>query len=218
MDFNSIAGMPIFNSNNFFLLSFKFAIDLVAIFVIARLVYFPIRKHRGYLFTFCIFNIVIFLVCSLLNHLTLSIGFSFGIFAIFSILRYRTMTIPIKEMTYLFIAISLSIINALTNDSISVAELLFTNIAIVGFTYLLEKIWMKNELVKLIIYERIENVKPDKREQLMLDLKDRTGLEIHRLEIGKIDFLRDIAEIRIYYYSAISNGFIGDGGFNDDDD
>ena len=218
MDFNSIAGMPIFNSNNFFLLSFKFAIDLAAIFVIARLVYFPIRKHRGYLFTFCIFNIVIFLVCSLLNHLTLSIGFSFGIFAIFSILRYRTMTIPIKEMTYLFIAISLSIINALTNDSISVAELLFTNLAIVGFTYLLEKIWMKNELVKLIIYERIENVKPDKREQLMLDLKDRTGLEIHRLEIGKIDFLRDIAEIRIYYYSAISNGFIGDGGFNDDDD
>lgn len=218
MDFNSIAGMPIFNSNNFVLLAFKFAIDLVAIFVIARLVYFPIRKHRGYLFTFCIFNIVIFLVCSLLNHLTLSIGFSFGIFAIFSILRYRTMTIPIKEMTYLFIAISLSIINALSNNSISVAELLFTNLAIVGFTYLLEKIWMKNELVKLIIYERIENVKPEKRDQLMQDLKDRTGLEIHRLEIGKIDFLRDIAEIRIYYYSAISNGFIGDGSFNDDDD
>lgn len=218
MDFNSIAGMPIFNSNNFVLLAFKFAIDLVAIFVIARLVYFPIRKHRGYLFTFCIFNIVIFLVCSLLNHLTLSIGFSFGIFAIFSILRYRTMTIPIKEMTYLFIAISLSIINALSNNSISLAELLFTNLAIVGFTYLLEKIWMKNELVKLIIYERIENVKPEKRDQLMQDLKDRTGLEIHRLEIGKIDFLRDIAEIRIYYYSAISNGFIGDGSFNDDDD
>jgi hypothetical protein len=218
MDFNSIAGMPVFNSNNFALLAFKFAIDLAAIFVIARLVYFPIRKHRGYLFTFCIFNIVIFLVCSLLNHLTLSIGFSFGIFAIFSILRYRTMTIPIKEMTYLFIAISLSIINALSNNSISIAELLFTNLAIVGFTYLLEKIWMKNELVKLIIYERIENVKPEKRDQLMLDLKDRTGLEIHRLEIGKIDFLRDIAEIRIYYYSAISNGFIGDGSYNDDDD
>jgi hypothetical protein len=72
--------------------------------------------------------------------------------------------------------------------------------------------------VKLIIYERIENVKPEKRDQLILDLKDRTGLEIHRLEIGKIDFLRDIAEIRIYYYSTISNGFVGDGGFNDDDD
>lgn len=218
MDFNSIVGMPLINTDNLALLAFKFALDLAAIYVIARLIYFPIRKSRSYLFTFCIFNIVIFLVCSLLNHLTLSIGFSFGIFAIFSILRYRTMTIPIKEMTYLFISISLSIINALSNLSISVAELLVTNIAIVGFTYLLEKIWMKNELAKLIIYERIENVKPGNRETLLQDLKNRTGLDIHRLEIGKIDFLRDITEIRIYYYSSLNNGFISEGGFDDGDD
>ncbi len=218
MDSNTIAGMPLINTENLMLLGLKFAFDLAAIYAIARLIYFPIRKSRSYLFTFFIFNIVIFLVCSLLNHLTLSIGFSFGIFAIFSILRYRTMTIPIKEMTYLFIAISLSIINALSNESISIAELFLTNFAIVGFTYLLEKLWMKNEQSKLVIYERIENVKPANRQFLMQDLAERTGLDIHRLEIGKIDFMRDIAEIKIYFYSNLSNGFVCEGGFDDGDD
>jgi len=121
-------------------------------------------------------------------------------------------------MTYLFIAISLSIINALSNTSISVSELLITNIAVVGFTFVLEKLWMRNELMKRIIYEKIDLVKPEKRDLLLADLKERTGLNIHRLEIGKIDFLRDITEIKVYFYSSQTDGNFCDNDNGDDDD
>lgn len=218
MDEQTILNMPIFNSSGFLLLLFKFVLDLVAIVTISRFIYYPIRKSRGYLFAFCILNIIIFLVCNLLNNITLSLGFSFGIFAIFSILRFRTISIPIKEMTYLFIAVSLAIINALSNQTISITELLFTNLAIVGITYLLEKIWVCNELMKHIVYDNMEFIKPKNREQLNEDLRERTGLNIHRLEIGKIDFLKNHTEIRIYYYSTLGNGFVNDIDYSDDDD
>lgn len=208
-------GWSWFNYTNFIYLFLKFLLDLVVIFVVIKLIYYRIRKNRSYLFTFTILNVIIFLLCSFLNHLTLSIGFSFGIFAIFSILRYRTISIPIKEMTYLFISITIAIINALSNQNVSIAELLFANFAIVFITFILEKTWMKNEVVKLIVYEKIELVKAHNKGALLDDLKERTGLNIHRLEIGKIDFLRDIAEIKVYYYSESADSFISE---KDDDD
>lgn len=213
----SFLGMPLFNWDSILILVTKFAINLIVIFIIARLIYFNIRKNRSYLFAFFIFNTIIFFVCSFLNHLTLSIGFAFGIFALFSILRYRTTSIPIKEMTYLFIAISIAIINALSNNTISLLELIITNAAIIFVTFLIEKVWMKNENMKLIIYEKIDLVKPQYSEQLLADLKQRTGLDIHRYEIGKIDFLRDITEIRVYYYNSKHNHFVNENDDFDDD-
>jgi hypothetical protein len=127
------------------------------------------------------------------------------------------MSIPIKEMTYLFIAISIAIINALSNNTISLLELIFTNASIVLVTYIIEKVWMKNENMKLIIYEKIELVKPENSELLLHDLNQRTGLKIHRYEIGKIDFLRDITEIRVYYYNSQHNHFINENDDNDDE-
>jgi hypothetical protein len=137
-----------------------------------------------------------------LANVKLQLGFALGLFAIFGIIRYRTDAIPIKEMTYLFIIICVSVINALANKKISYAELFFTNVAIIFIVYGLEKIWLlRHESNKLIIYEKIDLIKPERRSELMKDLSQRTGLKINRIEIGRIDFLRDTARIRIYYYS-----------------
>mgnify|MGYP005857355455 CR=1 FL=1 len=120
-------------------------------------------------------------------------------------------------MTYLFIAISIALINAVSNSYISLVELFFTNAAIILTTLTIEKIWMKNENVKLIIYEKIELIKKQNHNELLKDLTERTGLDIHRFEIGKIDFLRDTAEIKVYYYNNISKHFYEERETNDDD-
>ncbi len=203
-----LGGISLLNTENLILLVIKFITDIIAIYLVSKVIYYRSSKNRAYVFTLFIFNITIFLVCSLLNNLTLSIGFSFGIFALFSVLRYRTTTIPIKEMTYLFVAISLAIINALINAKVSYAELLFTNIVLILSIYILEKYWVNNELMKSIVIEKIDLVKPGKYDELLSDLRERTGLDIIRIEIGKIDFLRDIANVRIYYHDSENRGFV----------
>ena len=215
MELNSIWDTQLINIVNFEGLLIRLGFNLGIIFIIARLIYFRLHKNRTYLFTLVIFNIIIFLVCYLLSHLTLGLGFSFGIFAIFSILRYRTMSLPIKEMTYLFISISVAIINALSNHLISITELVFANISIIAITFILEKAWIKNEHLKYIIYEKIELVTPARRAELIEDLKDRTGLDISRVEVGKIDFLKDVAELRIFFNSNETGDYVRE---NDDDD
>jgi hypothetical protein len=135
-----------------------------------------------------------------LGNITINIGFAFGLFAVFAILRYRTDPIPIKEMTYLFIVITIGVINALSGAEVSYGELLFTNMALVGLTYFLETYWQKNLLARITIeYEKIENIKPENRDTLLADLKERTGLNIQSLEFRRMNFLRDTARIRIYY-------------------
>jgi hypothetical protein len=129
------------------------------------------------------------------------IGFALGLFAIFGMLRYRTQQIPIREMTYLFLVIGVSVINSLANRRVSYAELLLTNAAIILVTYLLEKVFLlKTESKKLVFYEKIELIKPEMRAELIADLEERTGLTIHRVDIERIDYLRDAARIYIFYY------------------
>ncbi len=208
METELLGGISLINKENLILLLVKFITDIIAIYIVSKVIYYRSSKNRTYVFTLFIFNITIFLVCSLLNNLTLSIGFSFGIFALFSVLRYRTTTIPIKEMTYLFVAISLAIINALINAKVSYAELLFTNVVLIVSIYVLEKYWVNNELMKSIVMEKIDLIKPEKYDELLVDLKERTGLDIIRFEVGKIDFLRDVANIRIYYHDKENRGFV----------
>jgi hypothetical protein len=127
-------------------------------------------------------------------------GFAFGLFAVFAILRYRTDPIPIKEMTYLFIVITIGVINALSGDEVSIGALLFTNTALVLLTYFLEKYWQNNLLASMNIdYEKIENVKPENHEALLADLKERTGLNIQDFQFSRMNFLRDTVRIKIYY-------------------
>ena len=130
----------------------------------------------------------------------MEMGFALGLFAVFGILRYRTEAIPIRQMTYLFIVIGISMINALSNKSISIFEVLFTNGLITLITYLIDRLWFQTiEEKKNIVYEKIELIKPENKQDLIKDLKERTGLPIHEVKVDKIDFLRDTAAVTIYY-------------------
>jgi len=179
----------------------RFGFNLSIAFIIIKLIYQ--RNHTDnldFVFTYFMFNSLIFFFAFLLGKITINIGFAFGMFAVFAILRYRTNPIPIKEMTYLFIVITIGVINALSNSEVSFAALLFTNIALVSLTYFLETYWQKNLLARITIeYEKIENIKPEKRDTLLADLKERTGLNIQSFEFRRMNFLRDTARIRIYY-------------------
>ena len=171
------------------------------ILIIVRYIYYPVTRNKDYLFTFLLISLTVFLLCVLLDSVKLELGFALGLFAIFGIIRYRTDPIPIKEMTYLFLVIGISVVNALANKKISHAELLFANLLIVFVTFGMERIWLlRHESRKNIIYEKIELIVPARREELMADLKLRTGIDIIRVEIRRIDFLKDVANIRIFYY------------------
>jgi len=178
----------------------RFGFNLSIAFIIIKLIYK--RNHSNnldFVFTYFMFNSLIFFFAFLLSNITINMGFAFGLFAVFAILRYRTDPIPIKEMTYLFIVITIGVINALSGAKVSYAELLFTNIALVGLTYILETYWQNNTLIlRTVEYEIIENIKPENHEKLRLDLEDRIGMPIIKFEIHRINFLRDTVRISIY--------------------
>ena len=179
---------------------FKFGINFIFLIIIVRLIYYRIKDDKDYVFTFIMFNILTFFICFLLRKVPMQMGFALGLFAVFGILRYRTEAIPIRQMTYLFIVIGISMINALSNKSISIFELIFTNGFITLITYLIDRVWFQTiEESKNILYEKIDLIKPENQEDLIQDLKERTGLPIHAVKIVKIDFLRDTASITIYY-------------------
>ena len=197
----AIFGTDFFDKKDFFELLIKAIFNFLVIGYIVRYLYYPATKNKDYLFTYLLISITVFFLCFLLENVKLQLGFALGLFAIFGIIRYRTDPIPIKEMTYLFIVIGVSVVNALANKKISHSELLFTNFIIVAVTYGLEKIWLlKHESRKTITYEKIELIKPSMKEELMKDLRDRTGLNITRVEVRRIDFLRDTAQIRIFFF------------------
>ena len=194
-------GTPIFDSEDFFKLITKTVFNLITITIIVRYIYYPVTKNKDYLFTYFLISLTVFLLCVLLDSVKLQLGFALGLFAIFGIIRYRTDPIAIKEMTYLFLVIGISVVNALANKKISHAELVFANLLIVFVTYGMERLWLlKAEIRKNITYEKIELIAPERREELIADLKERTGIDVIRVEVRRIDFLRDTANLRIFYY------------------
>ncbi len=196
-------GTPFFDSKDFFKLLVKTAFNLSIILIIVRYIYYPVTKNKDYLFTYFLISLTVFLLCILLDSVKIELAFALGLFAIFGIIRYRTDPIPIKEMTYLFLVIGVSVINALANKKISYAELVFANLMIIAVTYGLEKIWLlRHETRKNIIYEKIDLIGPAKRDELIKDLKERTGIDVVRVEVRRIDFLKDIAYLRIFYYEG----------------
>lgn len=180
----------------------RMTVNIVFLTVIIRCLYYPIAKRKDYLFTYYLIGFITFFLCFSLKKLDIDTGMGLGLFAIFGIIRYRTTTIEIKEMTYLFVIIGLSVINSLASNKISVTELLIINCFIVCITYILEYLWLlKHETRKTIVYEKIELIKPSKADALKDDLEERTGLKINRVEVGKINYLNDTATVRIYYYA-----------------
>ncbi|MGV3631638.1 MAG: DUF4956 domain-containing protein [Bacteroidota bacterium] len=177
----------------------RLAINLVSCLLLIRLIYYPIYRNREYFFTFIIFNLLIFLITILLNKVEMSMGAAFGLFAVFSMLRYRTEGLSMKDMTYLFLVIAMGLVTAVGAGQWW--EIALLNIIIIGITYLLESnLLMKKEHSKIIQYENIELIKPGRQEELKLDLEMRTGLKINRIDINSIDFLKDTALITVHYH------------------
>jgi hypothetical protein len=173
-------------------------INLLNVALIILFIYYPNYRKLDYIFTFIIFNLVIFLLTFVLKYVKLSVGAAFGLFAVFSMLRYRTQGLSMKDLTYLFIFISLGVISAI---QLEYYELAIIHGIILLSTFVLDgNVIFKGERIKSVQYENIEMIKPDRHPELIEDLKSRTGLNIHRIVIGKIDFLKDSAVIKIYYY------------------
>src|SRR4030095_1897187 len=177
----------------------RLGIDLLAVIFLVRFIYFPIYRSRENVFTFFIFNLIIFLITYLLNKVEMSMGAAFGLFAVFSMLRYRTEDISIKDMTYMFLLIAMGLINAVSKGNWD--ELALLMFIIIVITYLLESnLLIKKEVSKIIMYENIELIKPENKALLVADLEKRLGVKINQVTIGKIDFLRDTAQIHVFYY------------------
>ncbi len=219
--------MDIYNLPTYLELLIRFSFNLMVTLVLVRWLYYGNTKRKDYLFSYIIIGTVVFLLCFLLESVKLQLGFALGLFAIFGIIRYRTRQIPIKEMTYLFLVIGVSVINALTSKEVNYLEVLLANIIVVIITYGLEKVWLlKHETSKIIIYENIDLIKSENREKLIEDIQERTGIsQINKIEIGKINFLRDTANLRVYYFAkddvvnAADDDAIADiSGMGDDDD
>lgn len=180
----------------------RFAINIVAVFILVRLIYYPRHKNKDFLFTFFLFNCLNFLICFLLSATKIKIGFAFGLFAIFSIMRYRTVVVPVKEMGYFFVCVSLGIINALATVDDNYIILIGCNVFILGLTIILDRfINLTHENVKEMVYERIDLIHPDHRTEMLADIHARTGLPVHRIDIIRIDFLKDVAVIHCYYFA-----------------
>ncbi len=186
-------------------MGWRLVIDLCTLYVLLRLIYFRIYKQREHFFMFVSFNLIIFVISFLLNKVELSMGAAFGLFAVFSMLRYRAENISIKDMTYLFLCIALGLVSAITKikGTPDVYEHLFIvclNAVVLFIIFLLETSrFIKKEQSQYIVYERLDLLPPAKREELLTDLRTRTGLLVQRVNIERIDFLKDTALLKVYY-------------------
>ncbi len=186
--------------NDLLVFTIAFLLNMTTAVVIVRWIYYPKHRSRKYVFTFLAFTAIIFFVVSLMTSVEMSIGVGFGLFAIFSVLRYRTNPIPIREMTYLFIIAALPVMNGTAMNGDHWAKLLIANTAVILILFLLEnECGFSFESSQSITYEKINLILPENRNLLLKDLELRTGLSINQVEIGRINFLRDTARIKVYY-------------------
>ena len=187
--------------DNFWTLAIRFGFNMIATFVIVVMLYARNSKRKEFYFSYFAISLSVFMLVFLLQGVKLELGFALGLFAIFGIIRYRTDAIPIKEMTYLFVIITVSVINALSRDFLEYLELTLVNLLLVGALWILEHILMLRQEDSLqIIYENIENIHEDREAELIADLEKRTGIKIRRYRIDKVDFLRDVARITIWFF------------------
>lgn len=200
-DTSGLFGIPWFDGPSLWQFLFRFAINLAVCWLIIGKFYYPKSQRRDYYFTFMMFSITIFFLIFLMDNVRVQIGFALGLFAIFGMIRYRTETVPIREMTYLFVVVGISVINGLAM-TVSYAELALTNVIIALSVLLFENIHRKNRLeCKIITCEKVELAHTAREQELVEDLKNRTGLDIKRVEVGHIDYLKDIFFVKVYYSS-----------------
>ena len=182
----------------------RFSFNLLIAFVIIKLIYHRDHKGNDFVFTYFMFNTLIFFFAYILGSLDINMAFGFGLFAVFAILRYRTDPIPIKEMTYLFIVITIGVINALSGNQVVFIELLFANVTIVLLTFLLERHWVNNLpdnglSSKTVVYDNMEMIKPENHQALIDELAQKTGLSIVSCKIGRLNFVENQVNVKLYY-------------------
>jgi hypothetical protein len=199
MTLPGFVGINLIQLEGFSMLLVRFGFNLIVTSLLV-LLYSRISRKKEFYFSYFAISIAVFLLVFLLENIKLELGFALGLFAIFGIIRYRTDAIPPKEMTYLFVIIAVSVINALSKNYVGIVELVLVNLLLVGTLWALEKVLMlRQEDSLLVTYENIENLHKDKEAELIKDLEKRTGIVIKRYKIDKIDFLRDVAQIIIYF-------------------
>lgn len=209
-EFANLFGVTFFDPQHFLSLIIRFIINFIVIFVIARCFYFPRGHRRDYMFVFILMSMSIFLLVNLMDGGGMQLGAAMGLFAIFGIMRFRTEAVPIREMTYLFMLIAISVINALAHadyhpkagywDGIGIVTILIVNLIFILMVWLYENSKLiDTECSKIIRYDNVSLITPEKRDELKADLEKRTGIKIDRIEIGMVDYLKDSALIRIFY-------------------
>ncbi len=186
-----------FDAADMWELLIRFVFNALVVTCIIHLLYYPKSRRKDYYFTFSLISVSIFFLIFLLGGVKLKVGFALGLFAIFGIIRYRTESMPVREMTYLFVIIAISVINALASHLV---QALVANVLFIGWIWICESTkWLKHVACKLVLYDRPEMTTPARYEEMVDDLKKRTGLDIQRVEVGHIDFLRDTAMLKVYY-------------------
>ena len=201
----SFLGVQLFDSQNLLHLFLRFGFNLLASWIIVQLLYYRKGGRKDYYLTFMMFASAMFLLIFLMESVKLQIGLTLGLFAIFGVIRYRTETVPVREMTYLFVIITVAVINGLALN-ITYAELIVANLLLIALIAVLEYLHKGNRTsVKLVCYDRIENIVPERREDLIADLKKRLGVEITDVEIGHVDFLKDSAFIKVTYVLPVGD-------------
>lgn len=194
--------VPLVDMADTWQLLLRFTFSTIVTWCIIHFLYYPKSRRRDYYFTFMLISVSVFFLIFLLGGVKLKIGFALGLFAVFGIIRYRTESMPVREMTYLFVLIAISVINALA-VTLSYAELLVTNLIFIVFIRLSENNrWIHHLSCKLVLYDRIDLVKLARRAELIEDLQQRTGLTIIKIEVGAMDFLHDTAMLKIYYVAS----------------
>ena len=196
---SSFLGVPVIEAQSLLSLLVRFAFNLLVSWIVSWVFYYRKGGKKNYYFTFMLFSAAMFLLLFAMENVKLQIGFTLGLFAIFGMIRYRTETVPVREMTYLFVIIALSVINGI-GLNISYAELLVANLLIICMIWACEgKGFSKHESTKIVLYDRIELITPDRRAELIEDLSKRLGLKIKSVEVGYVDFLKDAAYVKIHY-------------------
>lgn len=199
-----IYDIPVFD-DDFYKMLFRFCINISFLTIIIRFLYYRNSKNKEFFFTYYMISVIVFFLCFTLKKFELDLGMALGLFAIFGIIRYRTNAIDIKEMTYLFIIIGVSVINSLANRKMSYAEILGANTLIIIILSFTEWFWTLNHQVsREIVYDVMDNLKPSNYEILKFDLEQKTGLEIEKIAIGEVNYPRGRAKLKIFYQNRQS--------------
>ena len=195
----SFLGVPLCDTQILLHLLMRFAFNLLISWLIVRVCYYRKSQRKDYVLTYMLFSSAMFLLIFLMENVNLQIGLTLGLFAIFGVIRYRTETVPVREMTYLFVIIATSVINGLALN-ISYVELLVANALIFLLIWAMEsRVLLRHTSAKLVIYEKIQLITPERREEMIADLEQRLGHKVEKVEVGHVDFLRDVAFVKVYY-------------------